>query len=106
MKILVNDECVCELNDTQKKAIMDYIHADEFDADMKRRVNYIIMHLYEQCLKRLREEWMPKLKELAIESVPLNDDAFAEFVFAQKNYKDRKAREVEEKENKELENNV
>jgi len=95
MKILVNDECVCDLNDTQKKVMMDYIHADQFDEDMKRRVNYIIMHLHEQCMKRLREEWMPKLKELSIESVPLNDDAFAELIFAQANYKDRKAREVE-----------
>jgi len=95
MKIYVEDVCVCELNDTKKKVIMDYIHADEFDADMKRRVNYIVMHLYEQCLKRLRDEWMPKLRDLKVESVPLNDDAFAELVFACPEYKDRKAREVE-----------
>jgi len=95
MKILVNDECVCELNDTQKKVIMNDIHADEFDADMKRRVSYIVMHKHEQCMKRLRDEWMPKLRDLKVESVPLNDDAFAEFVFAQKDYKDRKAREVD-----------
>jgi len=95
MKIYVNDVCVCQLNDTQKKVIMNDIHADEFDEDMRRRVNYIIMHKYEQCLKRLREEWMPKLRDLKIESVPLNDDAFAELVFACPDYKDRKCREVD-----------
>ncbi len=95
MKILVNDECVCELNETQKKVIMNDIHADEFDADMNRRVNYIIMHKYEQCLKRLRDEWTPKLRDLKVESVPLNDDAFAEVIFARPEYKDRKARELD-----------
>lgn len=96
MKIHVNNVCVCELNDTQKKVICNDIHSDQFDEDMCRRVNYIVMHKYEQCMKRLREEWMPKLKEMKVESVPLNDDAFAELVFSCDGYRDRKSRELEE----------
>ena len=97
MKILVNDECVCELNDTRKKVLCNDLNADEFDADMKRRVAYIVEHKYEQCFKRLKEEWEPKLKEAGVLSIPLDEDAFAELVFARPEYKDRKGREEEEK---------
>lgn len=96
MKILVNDECVCELNETQKKVICNDINADEFDEDMKRRVNYIIMHKYEQCFKRLQDEWMPKLKAAGVKVIPLDNDEFAELVFSMKSYKDRKAQLLEE----------
>jgi len=96
MKFKVNDEEVFELNDTKKKVICHDINADEFDADMKRRVKYIIEHKYEQCMKRLKEEWMPKLRQAGIQHVPLDDDAFAELVFQRPEYKDRKARMLEE----------
>ena len=97
MKVMVDGEMVCELNDTQKKVIMNDIMADEFDADMKRRVNYILMHKYERCFERLKKEWEPRLAEShrAISSVPLDRDAFAELVFSQSDYKDRQKREKE-----------
>lgn len=102
MKFLVNDECVCELNETQKKVICNDINCDEFEQDMKRRVNYIIMHKYEQCMKRLKSEWLScdesgqsKLSKCGISSMPLNDEEFAELVFAQESYRDRKSRELE-----------
>lgn len=103
MEILVDNECVCKLTETQKKVIMNDIHADQFDADMKRRVNYIVMHKYEQCMKRLRDEWLSfdesgqsKLSRAGVESIPTDNDAFAELVFALPSYKDRKAREIQE----------
>lgn len=95
MKFLVNDECVCELNETQKKVLCNDINCDEFEEDMKRRVNYIIMHKYEQCMKRLQDEWMPKLKAAGVKAIPLDNDEFAEIVFAQESYRDRKSRELE-----------
>jgi hypothetical protein len=94
MKISVDGVDLFELNDTQKKVIKNDIHEDEFDADMKRRLEYVLMHKYERCFLRLKQEWEPKLKELGVESIPLNNDAFAELVFAQASYKDRKAREA------------
>ena len=97
MKVMVDGQMVCELNDTQQKVIMNDILSDEFDADMKRRLNYIWMHKYERCFERLKKEWEPKLaeKDRKISSVPLDKDAFAQLVFSQPDYKDRKAREAE-----------
>lgn len=96
MKFLVNEVCVCELNETQKKVLCNDINCDEFDEDMRRRVNYIIMHKYEQCMKRLQDEWMPKLKAAGVKAIPLDNDEFAELVFSMNSYKDRKTRLLEE----------
>lgn len=96
MKISVNDKELFTLSDTQKKVIKNDINADIFDADMERRLQYILTHKYEQCFKRLKGEWDQKLISNGVESVPTDPDAYAELVFAQPNYKDRKAREIEE----------
>lgn len=93
MKISVNDSVLFTLSETQKKVICNDIHADEFEADMNRRLQYILTHKYEQCFKRLFEEWMPKLKEKGVKSIPLDESEFAELVFAQPEYKCRKTRE-------------
>lgn len=95
MKIKVDNEEVLDLNETKKKVIKNDIHADEFDNDMKRRVKYIIEHKYEQCFKRLKAEWEPKLAAKGIASLPTDPDAFAELVFSQTDYKDRKVKEQE-----------
>lgn len=97
MKIKIDSEEVFELNETKKKVIKNDIHADEFDSDMKRRVRYIVEHKYERCFERLKNEWMPKFAAKGVQSVPLDQDAFAELVFAQPEYKDRKSRELESK---------
>lgn len=92
MKICVNDKEICTLSETQKKVIRNDVPGDAFDADMERRVHYIIMHKYEQCLKRLKEEWDPKLAQ-RVDAVPTDPEKYAELVFAQKDYMDRSARE-------------
>lgn len=95
MKISVDDVELFTLTETQKSVIKNDIHADEFDADMERRVQYILMHKYERSFDRLKKEWEPKLAEPArnISSIPLDKDAFAQLVFSQPDYWDRKARE-------------
>lgn len=93
MKISVDDLELFTLTNTQKLVIKYDINADEFDVDMKRRLKYILTHKYEQCMKRLRDEWTPKLKDLGVTSVPLDDDEFADLVFSQPSYQDRKARD-------------
>jgi hypothetical protein len=95
MKISVNNIDLFELSETQKKVICNDIHADEFDADMKRRIQYILMHKYERCFERLKKEWDPILAANGVESVPTNPERYAELVFAQPNYKCRKSRELE-----------
>jgi len=93
MKIKVDDTELFELSDTQKKVIKNEINSDIFDEDMKRRLFYIIDHKYKQCFKRLKAEWEPKLCSRGIESIPTDKDSFAQLVFEQEDYKDKKERE-------------
>lgn len=92
MKIKVNNEDLFELSEVQKKVICNDVHEDEFEADMKRRLQYILMHKYERCFERLKNEWDKKLQG-RLESVPTNPEAYASLVFAQSDYKCRKQRE-------------
>lgn len=92
MKISVNDKELFCLSDIQKKVICNDIPSDILDSDLQRRLQWVLTHKYEQCMKRLREEWMPKLKG-RVQAVPLDDDAFAQLVFSQPDYKDRKDRD-------------
>lgn len=97
MKIKVNDKELFELTETQKAVMKNDIHADDFDADMERRLHYILNHKYEQCFKRLKQEWDQKLPSLGVTSVPTDKDAYANLVFAQPCYKCRKTRDLEAK---------
>jgi hypothetical protein len=94
MKISVNDQELFTLSETKKKVIKNDIPQEIFDEDMKRRLEYILMHKYESCFERLKKEWEPKLAANGVQMIPTDPDAFAELVFAQPNYKDRSAREA------------
>ena len=74
MKVKVNEDEILELNEVQKKVICNDINEDEFEADIKRRLQYILMHKYEQCFKRLKSEWDQKLQG-RVDAVPINPDA-------------------------------
>ena len=50
MKISVNNTELFTLSETKKKVLKNDIHADEFDADMKRRLEWVLMHKYENYL--------------------------------------------------------
>lgn len=93
MKISIDDKELFTLSETQKKVIMNDIHEDIFDEDMKRRLEYILMHKYEECFKRLKSEWEPRLKVNGVKAIPLDCDEFAELVFKQSDYKSKKERE-------------
>lgn len=95
MKISVNDQELFTLSETQKKVICNDITTDILDDDLKRRLQYILMHKYERCFLRLKQEWEPKLKELGVDSIPLDNEKFAQLVFAQPSYKDRAKRDKE-----------
>lgn len=94
MKIQVDGQDHFELSEIQKKVICNDIHADEFEADMKRRLQYILTHKYERCFERLKQEWDQKLKD-RVDAVPTNPDAYATLVFAQPDYCCRKMREAQ-----------
>jgi len=95
MIVKVDNVDLFELTEIQKKVLKNDIKADIFEDDIKRRLFYIINHKYEQCFKRLKAEWEPKLAAKGVESLPVDKDAFAQLVFSQPEYKDRSARELE-----------
>lgn len=94
MKISVDDVQLFELSDIQKQVIMNDINEDIFEDDMKRRLQYILMHKYERCFARLKAEWDGKLKENGVKTIPLDEDKYAQLVFKQPNYASRKQREA------------
>lgn len=95
MKISVDDEELYTLSETQKKVIRDYVKEEEFEADMKRRLEWILMHLYDESFKLLKKNWEPILASRGVESIPTNRDQFAELVFSQPDYKNRSQRDAE-----------
>ena len=94
MKISVNDQELFSLSDTQKKVIQNDIPSEIFDEDMKRRLQYILTHKYEECFKRLKSEWEPRLAASGAKSIPTDPDEFANLVFSQPSYKNRSQREI------------
>lgn len=95
MKIQVDGKDLFELTDTQKKVIQNEIHAEIFEEDMKRRLQWVLMHKYENCFKRLKQEWDTRLATNGVKSIPTDPDAYAELVFKQPNYKGRTSRDAE-----------
>lgn len=87
MKISIDDTELFSLTDTQKKVIQYDIPEGIFEEDMKRRVQWVLLHKYEQCFNQLKNEWDSKLAENGIEMIPTNKDLYAELVFSQPNYK-------------------
>jgi len=93
VKISVNDQELFTLSETQQQVIKNDIPEELFDTDMKRRLQWILMHKYEECFKDLKKEWDPKLAANGIDMIPTDPDKYAQLVFAQPNYKDRATRE-------------
>lgn len=95
MKISVDDVELFTLSEIQKQVIKNDIHQDLFDADMKRRLQYILSHKYERCFARLRQEWDKKLADNGVSMIPTDPDQYSQLVFSQPNYKDKAARDSE-----------
>ena len=95
MKISVDDKELYTLTATQKQVLKNDINADELDADLCRRLQWVLNHKYERCMERLKKEWEPKLSQ-RVESIPTDKDALAQLIFSQPDYKDRKARDAED----------
>ena len=96
MKVSVNDQEVFTLADWEKDVIKNDINANDFDADMKRRLEWVLRHKVEQCYMRFEKEWMEKLRnDPSVESIPKSKEAFAALVISRPDYKDRAARDAE-----------
>lgn len=96
MKISVDDIELYTLTETQKNVIKDYLPTEIFDADLKRRLQWVLMHLYECSYVDLKAIWEPKLAARGVQSIPTDKDAFAQLVFSQPDYKNRSQRDAEQ----------
>lgn len=94
MKISIDDKELFSFSEIHKKVIKNDIDENIFEEEMARRLKYILIHKYEQCLQRLKIEWLPKLKD-RVDSIPTDDDKLAELIFSQPDYKNRAQRELE-----------
>lgn len=96
MKVSVNDQDLFILEDWEKDVIKNDINADEFDADMKRRLEWVLKHKVEQCYARFEKEWIEKLRnDPAVQSIPKAKADFVALVKSRADYKDRKAKDAE-----------
>lgn len=93
MKISTDDIELYTLSNHHEDVIKHTISSDIFEDDMKRRLEWVLMHLYERSFKQLKEQWEPKLAERGVQSIPTDPTAFADLVFSQPDYKDRKAQD-------------
>ncbi len=94
MKILVDGIELFELSEIQKCVIKNYINEDIFEEDMKRRLQWILTHLYDQAFIKLKAEWDLKLASNGVSMIPTDPDQYAQLVFSQPNYKCRKQRDI------------
>ena len=82
------------VTDLQEQVLRNDIPTELLAADLRRRLEWVLMHKHAQCMARLRKEWMPLLAANGVTEVPVDDDAFAALVFEQPNYLDRSARDA------------
>jgi hypothetical protein len=104
MKVTVDGVDLFELSDIQKKVMMHDISEDDFEAFCKDKLQWILTHKYEQCMKRLKEEWDVKLQQNGVAMLPTRPEVYAKLVFQQSNYKNRKQRDSESSPNQSPEN--
>jgi len=96
MKVQVDNQEIFELDEWEKDVIKNDINADDFDADMKRRLEWVLKHKAEQCYVRFEKEWLEKLRnDPAVLSIPKSKEAFVALVKSRSDYKDRKAKDAE-----------
>jgi len=58
------------------------------------KMKFVLLHKYERCMQRLRQEWEARLAAKGFSSVPSDDDEFANLVFSQPDYKNRSERKI------------
>lgn len=80
LTIEVEGQQALVLSPIRQKVIMNDIHADIFLQDMCRRVHYTQEHPFRHHMKSIKAEWTPKLKARGVNSIPLDDDAFARLI--------------------------
>jgi hypothetical protein len=94
MKISVDGVDLYELSDIQKQVIRNEISDDIFDADMKRRLHWVLDHEHTRAMVQLKKEWDSKLADNGVEMIPTDEQEYAQLVLSQPNYKNKKQRDA------------
>ena len=89
MKVKVNDKVIFELAEWEKNVLKHEIPTEIFDADMERRLEWVLKHLVEQCYNRFEKEWIEKLRAKGVASIPTDKASFVALVLSQPDYKNR-----------------
>lgn len=93
MKISVNDAELFTLSDNQKKVLAHDISSAVLENDLKRRLQWILMHKYEKVLEKLKKDWVPKLIARGLTAVPVDNEELSKLIFSQEDYVDRLAQD-------------
>ena len=68
----------------EKMSKKDYLSYEK--EEIEQRIAWILQDKCDNCLKRLKLAWMPRLEKREISDVPIDDELFAELVFSQSDY--------------------
>jgi hypothetical protein len=93
MKISVDDTELFVLSDMRKKVLAHAISSETIESDLKRRLQWVLMHKYEHTLEILKKEWVPKLVARGLKAIPANNDELCSLIFAEEDYTDRAAKD-------------
>lgn len=97
MKIDVDGQELFEIDERDMAVLRYVLLEDSLDADLKRRLKWVIEHKIERCYVHFKEEWMPKLEaDSEVSSVPVNVKDLFDMVRVRPDYKERAARAAEE----------
>ena len=93
MKISINDKVILTIDDTELNILKHGIFDERLEEDISSRIKWILVKKINDSLKTIKEEWYPKIKELGLTEIPIDDYEFAKLVFQQKGYKKRSDRD-------------
>lgn len=90
--VKLDDKVLFEITDSDL-ALLANNHVNP-QAEIERRLRWVIEHHCEQCYERLKNEWFPKLLcDPEVASIPKSKEEFVKLVRSCKEYKNRKERE-------------
>lgn len=96
MEIQVDGDPVFSMAQWELDVIANDIPLSALDADLKRRLEWVLKHKVEQCYIRFEKEWMEKLRaDPEVRSIPIDKAEFVAMVKARPDYKDRAAKDAE-----------
>ena len=93
MKFSIDDKKILELTKTQKDVLRYNIFDEDFESEMIRLVNWVILHNYEQAFKEIKRVYEEELANSGIKLLPVDKDELAELIFKLPGYKSRSQRD-------------